>query len=136
MDLKGRLRLPDFLLDDYEECVISLGFGAYLHLMNHVVYVEFNKQAGKGREGLPAMLDEELADIVDRLVGSALYLKQDKVGRITIPMPLLLAAGIAPGGWVIGTRIPIADSRPEHLQGSSGGILSYWRIKSEEPAKN
>lgn len=104
--MEGRLRLPHHLFDDYNRCVVSLGVFSrhYLQIMPDGVYLAFlDTLEGKWKApgDTPAILDEKLGDIGDRL-STASKLRMDDTGRIKIPLEILKEGGIMPGAWVVG----------------------------------
>jgi DNA-binding transcriptional regulator/RsmH inhibitor MraZ len=89
VDAEGYLELPDYLLDDYGQAWITLGFGVYLHVMNDGVWLEFSAALKQS-----SILDERAADLQDRMFPYATRLKQDAIGRVQIPRELLNLASI------------------------------------------
>jgi DNA-binding transcriptional regulator/RsmH inhibitor MraZ len=105
LDQEGRLRLPIYLMDEYARVVIGLGHGYHLNMYNHQVWVEMDEALQgkwKAPHDIPVVLDQELADLNDRLRSGRIELKLDTTGRIKIPLPLLELVGIKPGGQIIG----------------------------------
>lgn len=89
LDAQGRF-LADFLpRDEYDEIVLSLGFGIYLHLQNERIWVEF-QNAFKGAD----ILDEHHADLAVRMTNGSVHVTIDEFGRITIPEKLRLLAAL------------------------------------------
>lgn len=120
VDLQGRLRLPDFLLDDYQECVISLGMfsNTYLQLTPDGIYMIVLNKLSKA----------DILDLDSFRMQMALRqghrLRQDKVGRIKLPLDLLEKVGIKPGNWVEGKAVHtyLDASKP-----------SYWTLAPKDP---
>lgn len=121
LDDKNRLTIPTELRSQFEDgkVVLTHGFGDYLHLYSASVWQSQMETAFGGewreREALPVVLDEQLADIADRLLEGMVETVLDaKQGRITIDPELLAAAGLDRRPEVVATQMP-------------GG---YWRLKA------
>lgn len=125
IDLEGRLRLPDFLFDEYRTCIVSLGVTSrhFIQIMPSGVYMGFWEALEGWSPETPLLFNQEVADISDRLATSA-KLKMDEVGRIKIPMNILNESEISPGSAVIGKASFLPT--PEMIEGKPKP--SYWRL--------
>jgi DNA-binding transcriptional regulator/RsmH inhibitor MraZ len=123
IDLDGKLRLPDFMFDEYKECVISLGARGrhYLQLMPDGVYLMFLDGMASWDRGTPQLFDEELADIADRLMTAA-KLTMDDTGRIQIPLEIINESDLRLGAAVIGQGSWVPDRLNEDHR------PSYWKL--------
>lgn len=120
LDDKNRLTIPVEVQSEFAsgQAVIAPGFSDYLHLYSKEVWDAQLEQAltGQWKETgtRPAILDEELADLADKLYeGMAETALDQKQGRVTIPNELLAHAGLSNGKEVAAIKMP-------------GG---YWRLK-------
>lgn len=120
LDDKNRLTIPVEVQSEFPSgnAVVAPGFKNYLHLYSKEVWDAQLEEAltGQWKETgtRPAILDEELADLADKLYeGMAETGLDAKQGRVTIPADLLAHAGLAAGQEVAATKMP-------------GG---YWRLK-------
>ena len=108
IDQDGWIALPEYIMDEYGDAYISLGFGMYLHLMPEAVYLEFEE----GMKNFD-ILDQALQDLAARLYPYAGRLEKGADGRVQIPRLLLNMVGIK--DRVIGTFIG-----------------RYWRLRAFE----
>lgn len=119
IDLEGRVRLPDYLFDDYQTCFISLGLfsNTYLQLTPDGVYVIMSDQLGE------APVTDIKSFRMQRNLHTSDRLKMDEFNRIMLPKRLLDRVGINFGDTVIGQAIntSLVPGKP-----------SYWTLQSEE----
>lgn len=128
IDLEGRLRLPDFLFDDYQACYISLGLFSkhIIQLTPDGVYLLVSQAIANFKDptGVPQILSQKHAALSSSWnVGKRLTM--DAVGRIKLPEHILRLAQIPPGSTVIGEAGPIlvetGTQRP-----------SYWTLEDKQ----
>jgi DNA-binding transcriptional regulator/RsmH inhibitor MraZ len=124
LDDKNRIIIPVEVRREFEKgkVILTPGCKNYLHLYTQETWEDEMRAALSGSwktEGdRPAILDEDLADLADRLLdGQQATTLDQKRGRITIDSELLERAGFTRIREVAVTRIPTAKGH-------------YWRLKT------
>lgn len=123
LGLDGKLRLPGYLWNEYDDCYLSLGLfsDTYLQLTPDGVYLLID-------EAITGKFTDRQAFRLQRNFHTGTKLKMDSVGRVQIPLSLLKRAGMKPGAAVIGEAGPSSgDYRPNQKPNHP----AYWTLEDK-----
>jgi DNA-binding transcriptional regulator/RsmH inhibitor MraZ len=120
LDFEGRLRLPNFIFDNYQTCYISLGLfsDTYLQITPEGVYLLIDEE-------ITGDFKDKQAFRMQRNFRTGEHLAMDGVGRITIPQKLLDRAKIPYPGTVIG------QAGPRNKGFKFGLEAAYWTLEEK-----